>query len=185
MGKIREIERLNQSKWLRPVTALGFRKKGLAFARESSLTPEWYVNSACSIKEELWLQGSEMEALLWKWAEKWKRSNAREDWCHSFSLAPHQQRTGRMDAYSILSKMSPFQDKGIQISFCGIPAMIKRVVFIDCCSGMYHVSPIRWRAPQGQELDPAYHFSPTLAHSLAQSKYSTSTIHVNLWAFIS
>ena len=97
--KIREIERLNQSKWLKPVRALGFRKKGLAFARDSSLTPKWDVNSGCSNKEEVWLQGSEKEAVLWKWAEKWKRTSAREDWCHSFLLVPHQQRTGRMDVW--------------------------------------------------------------------------------------
>ena len=97
--KIREIERLNQSKWLKPVRALGFRKKGIAFAKESSLTPKCDVNSGCSNKEELWLQGSEMEVVLWKRAGKWKRTSTREDWCRSFSLVPHQQRTGRMDVW--------------------------------------------------------------------------------------
>ena len=181
--KIREIERLNQSKWLKPVRALGFQKKGLTFARDSSLTPKWDVNSGCSNKEELWLRGSQKGQRRRRFSGNELISEREPVQEKTDATVSHWFLTSRGQAEwifdSILSKKSLFPRQGIQISFVAFP-VVKRVVFTEPCSGRYHVSPVRWRAPQGQELDSAYHFSPALAHCLAQSEYSTIAVHVNL-----
>ena len=124
--KIREIERLNQSKWLKPVRALGFRKKGLAFARDSSLTPKWDVNSGCSNKEELWLRGSQKGQRRRRFSGNELISEREPVQEKTDATVSHWFLTSRGQAEwmfdSILSKKSLFPRQRNPDFICGIPS---------------------------------------------------------------
>ena len=120
--KIREIERLNQSKWLKPVRALGFRKKGLAFARDSSLTPKWDVNSGCSNKKNCGSKGQRRR----RFSGNELRSEREPVQEKADATVSHWFLTSRGQAEwmfdSILSKKSLFPRQRNPDFICGIPS---------------------------------------------------------------